>query len=130
DAATMPANASLCDLDTLLSQSDLVRIHVALTGETRRIIGAGQIARMKPGSFLVNTSRGGAVDEEAVMAALESGHLAGAALDVFEQEPLPADSPLRDVPGLILTSHIVGHSREANLASIPAAVENVRRILA
>lgn len=130
DPATLPAHASLCDLDTLLAESDLVSIHVALTGETRRMIGRDQVARMKAGSFLINNSRGGAVDEQAIMDALRSGHLAGAALDVFEQEPLAADSQLRDVPNLILTSHIVGHSREANLASIPAAVENVRRILA
>lgn len=125
----VPDTVQFCDLETLLRASDLVSIHVSLTGETRRMIGAEQIALMNPGSYLINNSRGGAIDEAAVTQALESGHLAGAALDVFENEPLPADSPLREAPNVILTSHIIGHSREANIASIPAAVENIERIV-
>jgi (S)-sulfolactate dehydrogenase len=75
---------------------------------------AGRIARMRPGAVLINTSRGGIVDEAALADALRTGHLRGAALDVFEQEPLPAGSPLAGAPNLILTPHIAGLTQEAN----------------
>jgi D-3-phosphoglycerate dehydrogenase len=99
-------------LEQLLADSDIVTIHVPLLAETRGMIGARQIAAMKPGAYLINCARGGLVDESALAAALVSGHLAGAALDVFAQEPLH-DSPLLGAPNLILTPHVAASTREA-----------------
>lgn len=101
-------------LDALLAQADAVTLHLPLTPGTRRLLDASRIARMRPGAVLINTSRGGIVDEAALAEALRKGHLRGAALDVFEQEPLPAGSPLADAPNLILTPHIAGLTQEAN----------------
>lgn len=101
-------------LDDLLAQSDAVTLHLPLTPGTRGLLDGGRIARMRAGAVLVNTSRGGIVDEAALAAALRAGQLRGAALDVFNQEPLPAGSPLADAPNLILTPHIAGLTQEAN----------------
>jgi (S)-sulfolactate dehydrogenase len=102
------------ELDALLAEADAVSLHVPLTPATRRLIDAARIGRMKPGAVLVNSARGGIVDEAALVAALRSGRLAGAALDVFEHEPLPAGSPLAGVPNLVLTPHVAGVTRESN----------------
>jgi D-3-phosphoglycerate dehydrogenase len=99
-------------LDALLTSSDVVTLHVPLLDDTRGLIGAEKLGSMKRGSLLVNCARGGLVDEGALAAALVSGHLAGAALDVFEQEPL-LDSPLLTAPNLILTPHVAASTREA-----------------
>lgn len=128
-AEALSDNVKLVDLPTLLAESDVVDIQVTLTRETRHMIGAAELARMKPTAYLINSARGGIVDEQALVEALKSGQLAGAALDVFEKEPLPADHPLRDLENVILTSHIAGHSLETNESFIPAAVESVRRVL-
>ncbi len=101
-------------LDDLLAQADVVTLHLPLTPGTRQLLGAGRIARMRPGAVLINTSRGGIVDESALAQALRAGHLRGAALDVFDQEPLPAGGPLAEAPNLILTPHIAGLTQEAN----------------
>jgi (S)-sulfolactate dehydrogenase len=101
-------------LDELLGGADAVTLHVPLTADTRHLIDAGRIARMKPGAVLINTARGGVVDERALADALRSGRLGGAALDVFEAEPLPAGSPLAGVPNLVLTPHVAGVTRESN----------------
>ncbi len=101
-------------LDELLAQADAITLHLPLTPGTRRLMDAGRIARMRPGAVLINTSRGGIVDEAALADALRTGHLRGAALDVFEQEPLPAGSPLAGAPNLVLTPHIAGLTQEAN----------------
>jgi (S)-sulfolactate dehydrogenase len=101
-------------LDDLLAEADAVSLHVPLTRDTRHLITAGRLARMKRGTVLVNTARGGVVDELALAEALKSGHIGGAALDVFEAEPLPADSPLAGAPNLILTPHVAGVTRESN----------------
>jgi (S)-sulfolactate dehydrogenase len=101
-------------LDALLAESDVVSLHVPLTETTRRLIDEAKITRMKPGTVLINTSRGAVVDEAALVSALRTGHLGGAALDVFEREPLEAGSPLEGCPNLILTPHIAGVTREAN----------------
>jgi len=99
-------------LDALLSTSDIVSVHVPLTPASRGLIGARELARMKPTAFLVNTSRGPIVEESALIEALSAGRLAGAALDVFDREPLPADHPLRRAERLIATPHI-GYVTEA-----------------
>lgn len=112
--AWQEAGAEPLALDELLGQADVVTLHVPLTPETRHLLDAARIARMRPGAILINTSRGGIVDEAALAAALRAGQLRGAALDVFEQEPLPAGSPLADAPNLILTPHIAGLTQEAN----------------
>ncbi|EHK67437.1 hydroxyacid dehydrogenase [Achromobacter arsenitoxydans] len=108
------AGAAPLTLDELLAQADVVTLHVPLTADTRHLLDAGRIGRMRPGAILINTSRGGIVDEAALAAALRAGHLRGAALDVFEEEPLRAGSALDDVPNLILTPHIAGLTQEAN----------------
>jgi (S)-sulfolactate dehydrogenase len=101
-------------LDTLLAEADAVSLHVPLTAATRGLMNDASIGAMKPGAVLINTARGGIVDEAALAQALREGRLAGAALDVFEHEPLPAGSPLAGVPNLILTPHIGGVTRESN----------------
>ena len=101
-------------LDALLAEADVVTLHVPLTEATRHLIDAARLGQMKPGAILINTARGGVVDESAVAAALRSGRLGGAALDVFEQEPLPSGSPLAGCPNLLLTPHIAGITSESN----------------
>lgn len=101
-------------LDTLLATADVVSLHVPLTGETRSLFDARRLAAMKPGAVLVNTSRGGIVDEAALVAALRGGRLGGAALDVFAVEPLPADNAFAGCPNLLLTPHVAGVSVESN----------------
>jgi len=112
-------------LETLLARSDFVTIHVALTPETRGLIGAREIARMPRGAVLVNTARGGIVDEAALAAALASGQLAAAALDVFEQEPLPASSPLLAAPNLVLAPHIGSATIRTRARMADLAVANL-----
>lgn len=116
-------------LDMLLAQADAVSLHVPLVAATRHLIDAQRIAGMKTGAVLINTARGGVVDEAALAQALRDGHLAGAALDVFEREPLPADSVLADVPNLILTPHIGGVTREANARVSMMIAREVRQTL-
>ena len=107
-------NDAACGLDALLAEADVVTLHVPLADATRHLIDAARLARMKPGAILINTSRGGVVDEAAVAAALKANRLGGAALDVFEQEPLAAGSPLAGCPNLLLTPHIAGVTAESN----------------
>ncbi|HEX4944221.1 MAG TPA: hydroxyacid dehydrogenase [Usitatibacteraceae bacterium] len=103
-----------CGLDELLANADVVSLHLPLVDSTRGLIGEDQFARMKPDAILVNSARGGIVDEAALARALHQGRLAGAALDVFADEPLGAGSVLADAPNLILTPHIAGLTRESN----------------
>jgi len=103
-----------CTLDELLREADVVSLHVPLGAATRNLMNAQRLAIMKPDAMLINTSRGGVVDEAALADALREGRLGGAALDVFEREPLPAASPLAGCPNLLLTPHIAGVTRNSN----------------
>ncbi len=118
-------------LDRVLRESDAVSLHAPLTEETRHIIDAAAIARMKPGALLINTSRGGTLDEMAMIDALQAGHLGGAVVDVFEQEPLDAETgaAFAGVPNLILTPHIAGVTEESNHRLSAITVANVLRVL-
>lgn len=100
-------------LETLLSSSDIVTLHLSLTNETKNLINDGRLKLMKKGAFLVNTSRGGIIDEPALVNALRSGIISGAALDVFEQEPLRRDSPLYKLDNVILSPHMANFTIEA-----------------
>ena len=114
-------------LDELLTASDVVSVHTALTPATRHLVDAAALARMKPTAHLVNTARGPIVDEAALAEAVRAGRLAGAALDVAATEPLPADSPLRGVPGVVVTSHLAGQTAEARRA---AGLDGARELVA
>lgn len=104
---------AVAELEQLLPRCDFLTIHTPLTEETRDLLGARQLALLKRGARLINCARGGIVNEAALVAALTSGHLAGAALDVFAQEPLPADSPLLHLPNVVLTPHLGASTVEA-----------------
>lgn len=120
----------LTDLDEVITTSDVISCHVPLTDETRGIIDADTISEMKPGTFVVNASRGGVVVEEDLAAALVSGHLGAAALDVYEEEPLAADSPLRKAPRLTLTPHLGASTAEAQEHVAVEVAGNVAAVLA
>jgi D-3-phosphoglycerate dehydrogenase / 2-oxoglutarate reductase len=124
--ATAPAGVELTGLEDLLRRSDLVTLHAPLTDQTRLLIRGETLGLMRPGALLVNTCRGGLVDEAAVAAAIRSGRLAGAALDVFAVEPLPAASPLRSLPNVLLTPHAAWYS-PASLAQLP--VQAARQVV-
>ncbi|MBL9053450.1 MAG: hydroxyacid dehydrogenase [Tabrizicola sp.] len=113
----------------LLARSDVIALCAPLTHETRGLIGAAALAQMKPGCILVNVARGPLVDEDALLAALTSGRLGGAALDVFEAQPLPADHPLLALPNVILTPHMAGITEESMLRMGQGVVAEARRIL-
>jgi phosphoglycerate dehydrogenase-like enzyme len=114
-------------LDELLSEADIVTLHVPLSHDTRHMLGAAQLACMKRGTYIVNTARGGLIDEQALVAALQSGHLAGAALDVFESEPVAAGHPLATLRNVVLTPHIAAGTRDALRAKMRALFANVER---
>jgi (S)-sulfolactate dehydrogenase len=114
----------------VIAEADVLSLHVPLTAATRDLIDASRIRAMKRDAILVNTARGGVVDEFAVAAALRERRLGGAALDVFEREPLPADSPLRGCPNLLLTPHIAGITREANARVSTLIADKVAAALA
>ncbi|MCW2681659.1 MAG: D-3-phosphoglycerate dehydrogenase [Frankiales bacterium] len=123
------APAPYAELDELLATSDVVVLVIALGGQTRGLIDTERLARMKPGALLVNGARGEVVDEAALVAALESGHLGGAALDVFVTEPLPADSPLRTAPRLLLSPHMAGSTVQAAMRIVGQSTANLTRVL-
>jgi D-3-phosphoglycerate dehydrogenase len=110
--AALPAGVKLVSLDELLAKSDFITLHVPLTPDTKNLFGAETLGKMKKGSFLINCARGGIADENAVLAALQSGQLAGAALDVFGKEP-PEPSPLFQHENLIASPHLGASTREA-----------------
>lgn len=116
----------LSDLKHLLENSDVVSLHLPLNDDTRNLVSADVLARMRKGAVVVNVSRGGLIDEAALAAALESGHLAGAGIDTFSQEPVAADNPLRSAPNAILTPHIAWRSNRSTGALQDGAVERAR----
>ncbi|MEU8364742.1 phosphoglycerate dehydrogenase [Nonomuraea sp. NPDC048882] len=123
------ADVEFVDLDTLLSRSDVVSVHTALTPATRHLIDARALSLMKSTALLVNTARGAIVDENALAAAVRDGAIAGAALDVCEVEPLPADSVLRGVQGITVYSHMAGQTVEArDAAGREGAIELVNAL--
>jgi (S)-sulfolactate dehydrogenase len=118
--------------DELIATADVVSLHVPLTAETRNLIAAEALSRMKQGAILINAARGGVVDEAALAEALRAGRLGGAALDVFDEEPLSPEraAVFAGCPNLILTPHIAGVTVESNIRVSWVTVENVRRHLA
>lgn len=119
----------LVPIDEVLDLADFISIHVPLTDETRGICGWDALRRMKPTAFVVNASRGGVVDETALAEALHAGEIAGAALDVYESEPLPAESPLRDAPNLVLTPHLGASTAEAQVGVATEVAEKIKTLL-
>ncbi|HLK88559.1 MAG TPA: D-2-hydroxyacid dehydrogenase [Polyangia bacterium] len=117
-------------LDEALGGADHVCVTVPLTEATRHLIDAGRLARMRPGAFLYNVSRGAVVDQAALVEALRAGKLAGAGLDVFEEEPLPADSPLWELPNVILTPHVAGVTPLYYQRAAALFADNLERFLA
>ncbi len=118
------------ELEAVLERADVVSLHVPLTDSTRGMIDAQALSRMKSGAFLVNVARGGVVDEAALAQALHEGRLAGAALDVYANEPLEEDSPLREAPNLVLTPHLGASTTEAQELVATEIAEAVRAALA
>jgi (S)-sulfolactate dehydrogenase len=116
--------------DALLREADVVTLHVPLTAATRHLIDASRLSTMKPDAVLIDTARGGVVDEAALADALRAGRLGGAAVDVFEREPLPAGSSLAGCPNLILTPHVAGVTRESNARVSTMIAERVAAFLA
>ena len=116
----------LVDIDTLLARSDVVSMNLTLGDETRGFLSAERIARMKPGVIYVNTARGALADEAALIAALKSGHIRHAGLDVFHNEPLKADHPLAKLPNVTLTSHAAFRTLEASMTLLRRAVDIVK----
>lgn len=115
----------LVDLDTLLQESDVVSVMVTLTDATFHLIGERELGLMRPTAYLVNTSRGPCVDEEALIKALDAGQIAGVAIDAWEKEPATPENPLRTHPKVIATAHNIGHSEEVYAALPGLAVENI-----
>jgi D-3-phosphoglycerate dehydrogenase / 2-oxoglutarate reductase len=116
-------------LDELLTNSDVVSLHLPLSDETRNLVSADVIAKMRPRSVIVNVSRGGLIDEDALADALTSGHLAGAGLDTFSVEPLPADHALRSAPNVVMTPHVAWRSDVAMDTLQKEAVHRARQAL-
>ncbi len=117
------AGVGFVDLDTLLSESHVLSLHLLLTDETRGFLGAERLARLRRGAILVNTARGALVDEAALLAALRSGHIGHAALDVFDTEPLPGDHPLTRLPNVTLSAHSAFRTPEASEALLRRALD-------
>jgi (S)-sulfolactate dehydrogenase len=129
DPVLAATETRLVDLDGLLAASDVISLHMPLTAETRNLFDERRIAAMRKGAVLINSARGGIVDEAALAAALRDGHLAGAALDVFENEPLAAGSALAGIPNLVLTPHIAGVTEESNTRVSRLIAERVANAL-
>lgn len=121
--------AEPADLEELLRESDFVTVHLRHSSKTENFFGAAQFAMMKPAAVFINTARPGLVDEQALFAVLRDRKIGGAALDVFRQEPLPADSPFLTLDNVVLTPHIAGQSNGTRTFAVEIAVENAQRLL-
>jgi D-3-phosphoglycerate dehydrogenase / 2-oxoglutarate reductase len=126
---TRRAGVPLTELDALLARADVVSINLTLNDETRGFLSATRIAQMKPGAILINTARGALVDEPALIAALQSGHIRHAGLDVFHAEPLKPDHPLAKLRNVTLTSHAAFRTLEASMTLLRRAVDIVKKIV-
>lgn len=122
-------DAHYLDLESLLKESDFVTIHVPLTPQTRNMIGERELKMMKPTAYIINTSRGAVINEEALCKALKEGWIAGAGLDVFVKEPLPFDSPLIKMRNVVLAPHIGTYTIETRRRMALMCIENVRAVL-
>lgn len=122
-------SVTFTDLDTLLAESDFVSVHAPALPETRGMFNATRFAQMKSSAYFINTARGTLVDEMALCDALESGQIAGAAVDVYHQEPLPADHPLRKAPRCVLTPHNAFNAVEAAAEMSELSAEAVLRLM-
>jgi len=127
--ARSDAGVPLVELDALLARADVISLHLALTNETRALIGAEQLARTKPGVILVNTARGALIHENALIEALRSGHVRQAGLDVFHAEPLKSDHPLALMENVTLSSHAAFRTLEASMTLMRRAIDIVRGII-
>jgi D-3-phosphoglycerate dehydrogenase len=128
--ATLAADgATSASLETMLAQADYVSLHAPLTEQTRHILNAGTLTLMKPTAYIVNTARGALIDEVALLDAVQRGQIAGAALDVLQQEPIAADSPLLKEPRIQITPHAAWYSEEANEDVRVKGAEDVVRVL-
>ena len=116
-------------LITLFRESDFISLHARLTAETQKLVNAELIAKMKPNAYLINTARAGLVDHDALIEALDKEHIGGAALDVFELEPLPADSPLLKLDNVTLTSHLAGVTQDTYRLSMELLYKNLADFL-
>jgi glycerate dehydrogenase len=128
-AGPAPASVRLVELDALFRESDIVSLHCPLTPQTTNLVNASRLTLMKPTAFLLNTSRGPLVDQSALAEALNSGRIAGAAMDVLAKEPPPAENPLLSAKNCILTPHLAWATRAARSRLMKIAVENVRAFL-
>ena len=115
-------------LPEILRHSDILSLHVPLNDSTRHLIGAGELALMKKSAIIINTSRGPVIDEKAMTAALSAGDLFGAGLDVFDEEPTPADNPLLKLDNVVLTAHLAGPTFESNITRLRNGFDNVQRV--
>ena len=118
-------HARLCTLHELLEEADFICVAIPLTAETVHLIGEKEFARMRPSAIFINIARGGVVDEKALIAALQQGRIRGAGLDVFEKEPLPADSPLLSMPNVVAIPHVGSATFETRHAMAELAVKNL-----
>ena len=130
EAAAVELGVHLVGLDDAFEQADVLSLSLPMSPANRHLADAGRLGRMQPGSFVVNTARGQLIDEAALIAELRSGRIAGAALDVFEEEPLPAGSPLRELPNVILGSHNASNTAEAVSRVNRLAIDNLLAVLA
>tara|TARA_R110002094_G_scaffold12896_4_gene23085 strand:+ start:1222 stop:2208 length:987 start_codon:yes stop_codon:yes gene_type:complete len=128
--ANLPEAIEAVSFDALMARSDVLVLSCPLTDQTRGIISKDAIAKMKPGTIVINVSRGPVTDEVALIAALASGHLGGAAVDVFSDQPLPVDHPFFGLPNVVLTPHMAGITEESMLRMGQGVVAETRRILA
>ena len=120
----------MCALDEVIARADILSLHLPATPETRNILGEDQLLRLKKGAILINTARGSLIDRDRLVAALSSGLIAAAGLDVFAAEPLPNTNPLAKMPNVIMTPHIAWQTDGTWRRSVKVIAENCRRIVA